>query len=152
MKYPLSLLGVVVAIVGTACGGGRGTAAGPTTTKGTPAGIVKRLTVTESEYRLVPATLAVERTGSYEIKVVNNGTVAHALEIDGSGGEAKTPDIGPGESATLEVRLAKTGLYELYCPIDGHKGLGMRGSVVVGKLGTATADTSTRQTTTTSGY
>jgi len=30
------------------------------------------------------------------------------------------------------VTLPKAGTYEIYCPVDGHKGLGMKGTITVG--------------------
>ena len=35
-----------------------------------------------------------------------------------------TKDIDPGQSATLAVTLKK-GAYDIFCPIPGHKALGM---------------------------
>jgi uncharacterized cupredoxin-like copper-binding protein len=78
--------------------------------------------------------------------VTNNGTIAHALEIEGNGVEETTGDIQPGAGATLRVTLAKDGSYDLYCPIDGHRGQGMRGAVTVGS---GSGGTNTGQTTTT---
>jgi uncharacterized cupredoxin-like copper-binding protein len=61
------------------------------------------------------------KTGTYELEATNNGTIAHALELDGHG--VQTGDIQPGATATLPVTLAKDGSYPLYCPIDGPTGL-----------------------------
>ena len=65
------------------------------------------------------------------LDVKNDGQIAHALEVEGPNGEAKTGTIDPGSSATLTVDLSKPGTYEMYCPIDNHKGMGMKGTVVV---------------------
>jgi hypothetical protein len=35
----------------------------------------------------------------------------------------------------LTVNLAKTGSYTFYCPIDGHRQMGMKGTLVVGSSG-----------------
>jgi hypothetical protein len=45
------------------------------------------------------------------------------------------------------VSFTKNGSYELYCPIDGHKAQGMKGTV--GSAG-GTGGTTTEETTTTS--
>ena len=46
--------------------------------------------------------------------------------------EEKTGDVAPGSTATLRVNLSKDGSYEIYCPIDGHRGQGMVGTLAVG--------------------
>ena len=83
--------------------------------------------------------------------MTNNGTIAHALEINGNGLEEKTGDIQPGATATLRVTLAKDGSYELYCPIDGHRAQGMRATVTVG-TGSGGTTTNEGGTTTSGGY
>ena len=55
-----------------------------------------------------------------------------SLEVEGPKGEAKVHAIQPGSSATLKVDLSKPGTYRFYCPIDGHRKLGMAGQVIVG--------------------
>jgi uncharacterized cupredoxin-like copper-binding protein len=89
------------------------------------------MTVTESDFKLDPSTLNVDAAGSVTITVKNDGQTTHALEVEGQGTEKKTNDIAPGATATLTLDLKK-GSYEMYCPIDGHKQLGMKGTVVVG--------------------
>ena len=41
-----------------------------------------------------------------------------------------TKDIDPGQSATLAVTLKK-GAYDIFCPIPGHKALGMNVNISV---------------------
>jgi len=60
--------------------------------------------------------------------VKNDGTVDHEFEIQGNGIDQKTGSISPGKSATLKVDL-KAGKYEVWCPVSGHKELGMDGFV-----------------------
>jgi hypothetical protein len=75
------------------------------------------------------------------------------LEVEGNGVEAKIGDIQPGTAGTLRVTLTKNGSYELYCPIDGHRGQGMQGTVSVGS-GSGAGGTTTNDagTTTSRGY
>jgi hypothetical protein len=47
------------------------------------------------------------------------------------------------------VTFTKNGSYEMYCPIDGHKAQGMKGTVTVGSAG-GTGGMTTQETTTTS--
>ena len=95
------------------------------------AGSSKSLVVKESDFKLDPKDLTVTDAGAVTITVKNEGQTTHALEVEGQGTEKKTEDIAPGDSATLTVTLKK-GSYEMYCPIDGHKKLGMEGDIKVG--------------------
>jgi uncharacterized cupredoxin-like copper-binding protein len=54
----------------------------------------------------------------------------HAVEVEGKGIEKKSKVIGPGKKTSVTVRL-KAGKYQFYCPVDGHKAAGMRGTIVV---------------------
>ena len=77
-------------------------------------------------------------------RVLNFGhTIGHALEVEGNGVETKTSTIDPGKSATLKVTFPKNGTYEMFCPVDGHKALGMKGKITVGSSGGAGGGTST---------
>jgi len=88
------------------------------------------VTVGETEYKLSLST-STFAPGAWTFKVVNKGTMTHALEIDGPGvQDRKSGPIDPGASTTMAVTLQK-GTYQLYCPVDGHKGLGMKTSITV---------------------
>ena len=84
-------------------------------------------------------------------KGVNDGTTAHALAVEGKGVDMDGAEISPGSSGTLKVTLPKTGTYEIYCPVDGHKGLGMKGTVTVGGAGGAGGTSTENMNTGTSG-
>jgi uncharacterized cupredoxin-like copper-binding protein len=91
--------------------------------------------------------------GKYTFVAENKGHITHALEITGPGLNApKTKNLSPGQSAKLTVTFKK-GPYDIFCPIPGHKALGMNVNVVVGESSATTAGkTSTaHSTTTTSG-
>src|SRR5438874_809952 len=88
-------------------------------------------TIKETEYALAPGTVQVTKTGTVTLTAQTAGKMTHALEIEGNGVEKKTAKIQPGSSAKLTVNL-KPGTYDLYCPIDGHRQLGMKATVTVG--------------------
>jgi uncharacterized cupredoxin-like copper-binding protein len=89
------------------------------------------------------------KAGKYVFNAVNKGQTTHALMITGPGLKmAMTKDIQPGQSATLAVTLKK-GAYDIYCPIPGHKALGMNVNINVG--GATTTAKSTNTSTTKSG-
>jgi len=108
------------------CGGG-GYASSRTTAASSaaaPAPGSHRLTATESEYKIVLSASSVP-AGKYAIDAVNKGTIDHALAVNGPGtAGTQTSTISPGASQTLAVTLTK-GTYDLYCPVPGHKALGM---------------------------
>jgi uncharacterized cupredoxin-like copper-binding protein len=126
------LLLVAVAILLPACGGEG------TTEDGAPAGPVAS-DIVLGDFTIQPSALAVD-PGSYTFRVVNEGEQTHALEIEGPEGEVETGDLAPGESADLAVDLSEPGEYELYCPVDGHRGQGMEGAITVGGGASTTPD------------
>jgi plastocyanin len=87
--------------------------------------------VHETEYRLQPSLIHIDRFGYYGLRAINDGKVAHALAIKGHGLDKRTPAIKPHDSATMLVFFRKAGRYELYCPVDGHAEKGMKGTVKV---------------------
>ncbi|MFE1312202.1 copper-binding protein [Streptomyces sp. NPDC058755] len=115
-----------------ACSSGGGGQAGGSAGSGTPqAGSGTKVTVTETEY-----ALKLSRTsftpGTYTFVSDNAGKITHALSVDGPGVEdARTKDVPPGHDGTVTVTLKK-GTYEVYCPIDGHKQMGMDQHIKVG--------------------
>ena len=153
--HRISLLGavvVVVAAVSGGCGGyGGGSKSKPasTTTSSSAGGtVIKTVSVHETEYKLNPNTISLAKPGTYVFKGTNDGTITHSLAIEGNGVDMDASGISPGSSGTLKVTLPKAGTYEIYCPIDGHKGLGMKGTVTVGGSGGAGSGTSTENTNT----
>jgi plastocyanin len=84
----------------------------------------------ETEYTIEPATLTV-RQGTYTITVQNLGQFPHDLHVAAAedGTEVGySPVVKPGESATFRVTL-KAGDYVTWCAVDGHKALGMKGTL-----------------------
>jgi hypothetical protein len=142
----LTTVALASALLLAACGGG---GKGSGTPSGSP---LKTFKVGESEYNLTPSTFTPAKDGVYAFQAVNTGTVQHSLEIEGNGVKAKLGrNLSPGQSGTLKVDL-KPGTYEIYCPIDGHKGLGMKGTITIGGSSAPPATTTTTPTTTGGGY
>jgi plastocyanin len=136
-----SLLGLAAALAG--CGSGSNEAA--TTAQ---AGAAQTIAIGESEFKLDPASMHLDQTGNVTFRITNSGKVDHALEIEGEGVEEETEAIKPGGSADLTVDLAADGSYEIYCPLDGHRDLGMEGTLTVGAGGAGTGTTEDEETTT----
>jgi uncharacterized cupredoxin-like copper-binding protein len=141
----VALSGVAVAALGlgvVGCGGGGSssstTAAAPSSTTtsaaaggGGASGGGSSVNVSETEYKLNPSDPTV-KAGQVTLNPTNDGTVTHSLEVEGtsSGDQELQSELQPGQSGTLTVNL-KPGKYEFYCPIDGHKDLGMKGEITV---------------------
>lgn len=112
----------------------------------TPAGAKTKITTvkaveTDFHIALSKKTFA---PGTYIFEAENKAQTTHALEITGPGlKHAETKDISPGKSAKLKVTFKK-GKYDIFCPIPGHKMLGMNVNLVVatGKAATSTSATS----------
>lgn len=133
---------VVVALAG--CGG-----KGGTTQQAAPTGGGKSIQIKEIEYSLAPAKVTIAAPGTVTFDAKNAGKVDHALEIQGNGIDQKLGTLSPGSSGKLTVDLSKAGTYELFCPIDGHRGMGMQATVVVGGASAGGASTSTTNGSTT---
>jgi plastocyanin len=121
---------ILVGVVGCGAGGGGGGAEDNQGPSGAKESVVKTIQVKETEFKLKPAEITLEKPGTYIFKAVNSGDTVHALEIEGQGIEEVTEEIQPAQSAELKVKL-EAGTYELYCPVDGHKEEGMEGKVIV---------------------
>jgi len=68
--------------------------------------------------------------GKVTIVMDNPSDVPHAVEVEGEGVEEETKTLTKG-TADVTVDL-KAGKYEFYCPVDGHKDAGMKGTLTVG--------------------
>lgn len=143
-------LGAVVVAVGAAlvlaaCGGGSSSSM----PSGGVAGASKtmagghRVTAVESEYKIVLSQTTFS-PGTYTFVAMNKGHVGHSLEIAGPGVSNRriAGTVSPGSSKELTVTLQK-GSYEVYCPIDSHKKLGMLDTIKVGGSGHGSAPAST---------
>ncbi|MFI0924796.1 copper-binding protein [Streptomyces sp. NPDC021012] len=117
-----------------ACGGGDGGSSSGTTTpppaqKSTAPAGATRVTADLADFRITLSRQTFT-PGTYAFVARNTGHHEHALEIQGPGGENRSSTVSPGESTTLTVTL-KDGKYEIYCPVDGHKDLGMKTAITV---------------------
>jgi len=96
----------------------------------TGAGGTVNLAATEYEFNPSDPTV---KSGEVTFNLKNDGQTTHSLEVEDvtpGNDEEIEGDVQPGQSGTLKVNL-KPGTYEFYCPIDGHKDLGMEGEITV---------------------
>ncbi|MGW3052726.1 MULTISPECIES: cupredoxin domain-containing protein [Kitasatospora] len=134
------LLAVAALTAATSCSSGPTPA--PTGSAAASAGVAPggqasaTITVTEKEFSVSPSQTTVA-PGTYTLVVENAGAVAHSLAVSGPGvSNAKTSTIPPGGREQLTVTL-QAGSYDLWCPIDNHRALGMETHLQVGGSGPA---------------
>ena len=74
------------------------------------------------------------KPGKTTIVMTNPGSsgLKHGIEVQGHGAEKRAKNVGPGHSTSVTLKL-KAGTYEFYCPVDGHKDAGMKGTIVVSR-------------------
>ena len=97
-----------------------------------PAAVSRKATIRESEFKLKPKKVTL-RHGRVTITLRNTGRFPHALAVEkgGKGGkDLKSRTVQPGKTVKFTTTLKK-GKFEIYCPIDHHKQMGMTGSLTV---------------------
>jgi len=137
---PLLAASLLVAAVIAACGSSSassstsnaGASSSPSSSTQPAAPAAHALTLSETEFKITPSHPTVPAAGPVTITVRNDGKVTHALSVQTPSGVVSTGRIAPGASATLKLDLSKPGSYVFFCPIDGHRMLGMQGTLVSG--------------------
>jgi nitrite reductase (NO-forming) len=104
-----------------------------------PLGSPQSFKVVLKEMVVVPKVVEVPAGTPLTLQVVNQGQTTHNLTMDSG---PKTPDLKPGQSATLEVGTVRTSMTGA-CSIPGHKEAGMTFEVHVSGTAPAAAATST---------
>jgi plastocyanin len=87
------------------------------------------VTAVETEFQISLST-GTFHPGTYTFVALNRGSATHDLVINGSGVNAQTGLISPGNSDSVTVTL-QSGTYEIYCSVGTHKMLGMDLSITV---------------------
>lgn len=70
------------------------------------------------------------KAGKVTIVMDNPSDLPHAIEVEGNGLEIKGDTVTKGGVSKASGDL-KAGEYEFYCPVDGHKQAGMKGTLTV---------------------
>lgn len=105
------------------------TSTASTLASGTPGSGMAYVEVVLKEYNIeMPMSLP---SGVTVFRVTNATVERHSLVIEGPGFEASPPALlESGQTAALTVTLT-AGDYTFYCPVDGHRLLGMEQEVTV---------------------
>ena len=70
------------------------------------------------------------KAGKVTLVMDNPSSVPHAVAVEGNGVDKDGNTVGNGGVSKVSVDL-KPGKYEFYCPVDGHKAAGMKGTLTV---------------------
>jgi plastocyanin len=70
------------------------------------------------------------KAGTVTIEMDNPSSVPHAVAVEGNGVDKDGETVTQGGVSKVTVDL-KPGTYEFYCPVDGHKDAGMKGTLTV---------------------
>lgn len=84
--------------------------------------------VSLKEWNLSPNELAGKDDEVLVLTIENDGAIVHGFSIPDLG--VNVSAIAPGAARTVEIPLA-AGIYEVYCPVPGHKQAGQVGRLVV---------------------
>jgi hypothetical protein len=76
-------------------------------------------------------------TGRVKLNVRNFGEDGHDLAIRTFAGRVlgSIPELRPGRSGTLTVRLREPGRYRVFCSLEGHEAKGMHAVLRVKRRG-----------------
>lgn len=107
-------------------------------------GSTTSFTITATEFKFDPAQVTVPINTPIQFTVKNAGKTEHNVkfELPSAGIEQIlfAQNLKPGETKTGSFTFTKAGSWEMYCPVDGHEDLGMKGTVmVVAAMGAAPA-------------
>jgi FtsP/CotA-like multicopper oxidase with cupredoxin domain len=95
--------------------------------------------VSLTEFAITPSTIHAPEGRALTFEVTNDGAAAHTFAVDADGALQETPEIQPGETATLELPALEAGTYRTLCTISGHDQAGMVGQLMVAEEGAAAA-------------
>lgn len=108
------------------------TSASPTsatsTTSAMQEGTEKDFTVTGQNYSFTPNKLTVSKGDKVKITFKNSGGF-HDLVIDEF--NVSTKKIQSGEEDTVTFTADRAGSFQYYCSVDGHRSMGMWGTLTV---------------------
>ena len=139
--FSLIALVCAIAIPAAGCGGdddsGGSSSSGGSTTKentssggGGGGGQSLKLTADPGGALKFDKTSLTAKAGKVTVVMDNPSSLPHAIEVEGKGQELKGDTVTTGGVSKVSGTL-KPGTYDFYCPVDGHKAAGMKGTLTV---------------------
>lgn len=113
----IALIGLTLGVIGLFVPSGGASSSSGAATSSAP----KKLEVSLSEFKVDPPTVDVAPGQTLILTVMNHGTMAHDLQVDGTKG---TKLLAPGRSETVTVGPFSAST-EAWCTVPGHKEAGM---------------------------
>ena len=114
--------------------GGSSSSGGSTTKESTSSsgggGQTLTLTADPSGALKFDKTSLTAKAGKLSVVMDNPSSLPHAIEVEGKGQELKGDTVTKGGVSKVSGTL-KPGTYDFYCPVDGHKAAGMKGTLTV---------------------
>jgi plastocyanin len=118
--------------------GGGGSSSGGSTTKektssgggGGGGGETLKLTADPGGALKFDKSSLTAKAGKVTILMDNPSSLPHSIELEGKGVELTGDTVTKGGESKVSANL-KPGDYEFYCPVDGHKAAGMKGTLTV---------------------
>lgn len=117
---------IVLILVTAACTGGE-EAAPDEGAAGAPATFAVVLT----EFAITPSVIHAREGEALTFEVTNDGSAPHTFAVEAAGTLVETPEIAPGQGASLEVPALEAGIYRTLCTVSGHEQAGMVGQLMV---------------------
>ena len=139
--FSLIALVCAIAIPAAGCGcdddsGGSSSSGGSTTKENTSSGggggggQSLKLTADPGGALKFDKTSLTAKAGKVTVVMDNPSSLPHAIEVEGKGQELKGDTVTKGGVSKVSGTL-KPGTYDFYCPVDGHKAAGMKGTLTV---------------------
>jgi LPXTG-motif cell wall-anchored protein len=93
------------------------------------------VTIREVDFRLEPNSVTATVGEVVHFTVTNAGTHPHNLELELESANIEkilfANNLQPGETRSADFTFTQAGTWEMYCPVDDHKGMGMTGDITV---------------------
>jgi plastocyanin len=131
MTRPLAALATVLVLALTGCGGSSdSSSSGSSSSSGASGGGEQIALAAASDGSLkFDKTTLEAKAGTVTINFDNPSGIPHAVAVEGNGVDKDGKTVTKGKDS-LTVDL-KPGTYEFYCPVDGHRQAGMKGTLTV---------------------
>lgn len=93
----------------------------------------RKIVVHAKEFSFKPNRITAKPGERLSIQLLNDGVATHTIEFQlPSGNKRLKPDVSAGHAGRMTLSAPKTkGNYEFFCPIDNHRALGMKGTLIV---------------------
>ncbi|MGI8588143.1 MAG: cupredoxin domain-containing protein [Chloroflexia bacterium] len=95
----------------------------------------QQVTITATEFKLTPGTVTVPQGQAVQFTVTNSGAAEHNFKVEQPDRHIEqtlfSTNLKPGETRTASFTFPVAGDWEMYCPVDSHEAMGMKGTIHV---------------------